>query len=345
MKTLVIILSETRAHELTFDNFKKNVLDELDADLCVCIGIKPEYDYENPFYKTAKYKFVYNEPDDYGDAYEEAYKELSPLNREENPLHWREFLKIKDQFLGGIKGENQHPGSAGILIFFRWFLLKKLMEKDLLRKYDRFIVTRSDYMYQLPHPPLEILDEKSIWVPDEEHYGGYTDRHAILTRDNITSYLNILNNFVLKSNDYYNKLKDHEWNLERIIKFNLEEEKQNVREFPYVMYAVRSKETGTRWSEGDYSKDLGYYIKYKTEFDASSKYKKEFEESGLSLSDFYKKSIAIEGFQVKSGSSSCHFSILLVLFITGIILINSYNLKEFMLPFVSFFVLILPFNI
>ena len=32
-KTLVIILSETRAHELTFDNFKKNVIDELNADL------------------------------------------------------------------------------------------------------------------------------------------------------------------------------------------------------------------------------------------------------------------------------------------------------------------------
>ena len=31
-KTLVIILSETRANELTFVNFKKNVIDELDAE-------------------------------------------------------------------------------------------------------------------------------------------------------------------------------------------------------------------------------------------------------------------------------------------------------------------------
>jgi hypothetical protein len=45
--TLVIILSETRASELTFDSFKKNVLDELNADLCVCIGVKPDYDYNN----------------------------------------------------------------------------------------------------------------------------------------------------------------------------------------------------------------------------------------------------------------------------------------------------------
>ena len=50
-RTLVIILSETRAHELTFDNFKQNVLDVLNADLCVCIGIKDNYDYENRYYK------------------------------------------------------------------------------------------------------------------------------------------------------------------------------------------------------------------------------------------------------------------------------------------------------
>jgi hypothetical protein len=63
-KTLVIILSETRAHELTFSNFKKNVIDELNADLCLCIGVKSDYDYENPFYKLAKYRFLYDEEND-----------------------------------------------------------------------------------------------------------------------------------------------------------------------------------------------------------------------------------------------------------------------------------------
>jgi hypothetical protein len=32
MKTLVVILSETRASELTFQNIKKNVIDELNAE-------------------------------------------------------------------------------------------------------------------------------------------------------------------------------------------------------------------------------------------------------------------------------------------------------------------------
>ena len=168
-KTLVIILSETRAHELTFNNFKKNVIDELRADLCLCIGIKADYDYNNPFYKLAKYKFTCPEPPDYGWAFDYAYNIISQdkpkyecvkdilnmraqqhsnknimnniingINKTNNnnlvsqkniityrkPLHWREFLKIKDQFLGGIKDNyNQHPGSAGILIFFRWFFI------------------------------------------------------------------------------------------------------------------------------------------------------------------------------------------------------------------------------
>ena len=375
-KTLVIILSETRAHELTFDNFKKNVIDELNADLCVCIGVKPDYDYNNPFYTSAKYKFLYNEPDDFSDAFDYAYnilikdspkyEKLENINalhgkiskseestdnityygkyndinnfddfnddeiivhannffndewknqvygikknnnndnyiNEKNiitykkPLYWREFLKIKDQFLGGIKdNENQHPGSAGILIFFRWFLLKNLIDNDLISKYDRFVITRSDFIYQLPHPKIEILDKKYIWIPDCEHYFGYTDRHVILSSTNIEQYLNILNNMVLKSNEYYMKMKNiGSWNLEQLIKFNIEQNNvlHLVKEFPYIMYSIRNINGTTRWRGGDYSDKLGYYIKYHTEYDKSNYYMNLFKSSNLTIDAFYRKYI------------------------------------------------------
>ena len=375
-KILVIILSETRASELTFDNFKKNVIDELDADLCVCIGIGNNYDYNNPFYKLAKYKFTYNEPDDFGDAFEYAYNILSlnkqkyeclknmngiygklnhPKQSNENityygniediinfnnfndeiivhtnnfsdilwknqvygiknttyknlvqqqdvntykkSLYWREFLKIKEQFLGGIKDiHNQHPGSAGILIFFRWFLLKKLIDNDLINKYDRFIITRSDFIYKIPHPKVELMNKNCIWIPDCEYYNGYTDRHAVLSKTNIVSYLNILNKFVLRSNEYFMKMNNkNNWNLEQLIKFHL---KQNnvlhlVKEFPYVMYSIRNKNGTTRWAQGHYSNELGYYIKYLSEYEKSSYYKKKFEISGLTIDEFYKQYLLI----------------------------------------------------
>jgi hypothetical protein len=376
-KTLVIILSETRASELTFDNFKTNVIDELNADLCLCIGVKPNYDYNNSFYTLAKYKFTYNEPDDYGEAFEYAYNILSSdkpkyeclkninalygklgkpkesteniryygtndynknidgfnddeiiihtddfpedlwknqvygikksygnnLVKQENvitykkPLHWRRFLEVKDQFLGGIKdNKEEHPGSAAILIFFRWFLLKNLIDNDLINKYDRFIITRSDFIYQLPHPKVEFMNENCIWIPDNEQYGGYTDRHAVLSKTNIEPYLNILNNFVIRSNEYFSKMIDKtDWNLEQLIKFHLEQNNvlHLVKEFPYVMYSVRNINGSTRWSQGIYSNELGYYIKYQSEYDKSSYYKNEFKTSGLVIDDFYKKRIHI----------------------------------------------------
>lgn len=370
-KTLVIILGETRAHELTFHNFKQNVIDILNADLCLCIGVKPDYNYNNPLYTFAKYRFLYTEPDDFGDAFEYAYTILSkdkpkyeklkdmnalygklknPTRSTENityhgynidfdqseddeiivhtdnfsdplwrnqiysikrsdhvlvyqenittykkPLHWREFLKIKNQFLGGIKDRyHEHPGSAGILIFFRWFLLKNLMENDLLEKYDRFIITRSDFIYQLPHPKIDFMDENYIWIPDGEHYGGYTDRHVILSRKNIILYLNIFNAMVLKSNEYFYKMKNYnQWNLEQFIKFHLRENNvlHLVKEFPYVMYTVRPENGSTRWMQGIYSYQLGYYIKYASEYDKSNEYKNEFQKSGLNIDEFYKYKI------------------------------------------------------
>ena len=375
-KTLVIILSETRANELTFDIFKKNVLDELNADLCLCIGVKPDYDYNNPFYKSAKYKFTYNEPEDFGDAFDYAYniiqnkpkyeylhninglygkirvpqstrnityygtideniKKINDFDFDDDeivihtkkfsddlwknsvygikssdsqnlisqknvitfkkPLYWREFLKIKDQFLGGIKDkDNQHPGSAGILIFFRWFLLKNMIDNNLINKYDRFIITRSDFIFTLPHPKVELMNENYIWIPNSEHYGGYTDRHVVLSKNNIESYLNIFNNMVIRSNEYYIKMRNYyNWNLEQLIKFHLEQNNvlHLVKEYPYIMYSVRNINGTTTWSVGNYSNELGYFIKYQSEYDKSIYYKSEFEYSGLSIDEFYKKYI------------------------------------------------------
>jgi len=373
-KTLVIILSETRAYELTYNSFKQNVIDVLNADLCLCIGIKPDYNYDNPFYNLAKYKFLYEEPDDYSVAFDEVYNHLSlnkpkyeylenvndtankieypkqstdnityygnvsninnidnsnddeiiiytkefsddllsdqvygiknsynsnlvyqeNVNTYKKPLYWREFLKIKDQFLGGIKDdEHQHPGSAGILVFFRWFLLKNLIENDLISKYDRFVITRSDFIYQLPHPEVEFMNENFIWIPDGEYYRGYTDRHVILSKNNIESYLNILNNMVNRSNEYFMKMKMkmiNDWNLEQLIKFHLEQNNvlKDVKEFPYIMYTVRNINGTTRWSAGNFNDELGYYIKYQNEYDKSSDYKNKFDKSGLTIREFYK---------------------------------------------------------
>ena len=58
------------------------------------------------------------------------------------------------------------------------------------------------------------------------------------------------------------------------------------------MYSIRAKNGPTSWARGDYSNELGYYIKYRGAYDKSSDYKNEFEKSGKSIDDFYTSKIS-----------------------------------------------------
>jgi hypothetical protein len=296
-KTLVIILGETRAHELTYENIKKNLIDELGVDLAVCIGVKEDYCWDNPFYKNAKYRFTYQEPADYGSLFDAAYEQIVKTRSSSSspPMHWREFLKIPDQFLGGIQdSQHQHPGSAGILVFCRWFLLTHLLEHNLLDRYDFFIITRSDYIYKLPHPKIHLFSPDKIYIPDGERYGGVTDRHVVLPKKWVISYLNILQQMVSEGESYYKELE--KWqpvNLEKLIQFHLTRQGAfpHVRFFPYVMYTIRPQGGSTRWAQGFYSEAHGYFIKYPGEYQSAEMHQKKFKKERCDIDTFYRKRI------------------------------------------------------
>jgi len=287
-KTLVIILSETRAAEHTYTNFEENVLTPLNADLCICIGMRSNYDYTNPFYQKAIHRFVYDEPDNYADAFDYASAEIQKEYPDTKLMDWHEYLKIPDQFMGGIKAPNQHPGSAGILLFYRCFLLQELVKNGLLDKYEKFVITRSDFIYTLPHVSMDLLDDTSVWIPFGEHYGGYTDRHVVLSQSNIQSYLTILQEMLLNRDHYYEKMKSNigsGWNLERLIAFHLQQQGCSVKQIPYIMYSIRGTNGTTTWSMGEYSAEHGYYIKYPLEYMRANYY---FAIAGPDVQSFYR---------------------------------------------------------
>jgi hypothetical protein len=368
-KTLVIILSELSDCKLAFDSFKKNVFDELNADLCLCSGVKTDEKYsDNPFYKLAKYKFLYEMPDDFRDAFEYAYNIISKDNPKyerfnsknalfgrinvnetssdnnnirfygtyqdinnfddfsddeiiihkssledsqwrskvygikksyntdlhhqinmvtyKKNIHWSEFLKIKGEFLGGIKNDqNQHLGNGSKYIFFQWFLLKNIIENNLTDKYDKFIITQCDFVYQLPYPNVSYMDENYIWFPNSEQYGGYTHKHVVLSKKYIKKFLTILNDFVTKSNNYFLQMKNSNfWNLQKLIRLSLEQNNliYIVKEFPFIMYSI---------SEAKDVPFINYKINSRSEYEKSNYYKEEFEKSGLTVHNFYKNHI------------------------------------------------------
>ena len=228
-------------------------------------------DETNPFYVNANYRWIYNDSSkDYGDAFDY----VSQL--EGGDSNWRQLLEIRDQWLGGVVDKNlQQLGSAGILIFYRWFLLKNIIDNNLLNKYDRFIITRSDYIYLSDHAPIYLLHPDFIWMPEGENYGGFSDRHIVVSPKKLINSLNLMDDIIhrpyeLKTNMSLIRKEVGSWNLEKAIYFHFMRNNliKDVRIFPRTMFAGKDVNTSTSWGKGIYKKELGYYIKYQGEYDS-----------------------------------------------------------------------------
>jgi hypothetical protein len=268
-RVLVVIIAETRAHEFTYQLFKKNVLDALQADLALCVAKNEWEDTNNPFYQQAKFVWTYDEPKDWGSALDAA-QIIDHCQGD-----WRRLLKLDGILMGGVHDEQgRTKGSGSILLFFRWLLKHQLMSSGVLDMYDRFIVTRSDYIYLTPHYPIHRMDPGMIWIPDGEDYDGedyrgYTDRHIVASRQDVLNVLSVADPILCSPEALYEEMhRKKQWNLERYIRFafNRLGLEHRVRRFPYTMYTVRSGDGRTSWSSGTFSKELGYHIKYRDEY-------------------------------------------------------------------------------
>ena len=56
--------------------------------------------------------------------------------------------------------------------------------------YDRIVSTRLDFVWHAPHPPLATLPSEFVWIPEgSDFYGGFNDRHAVLSRQAAEIYM------------------------------------------------------------------------------------------------------------------------------------------------------------
>ncbi len=93
---------------------KRNLLDSLGADLALCVAKNEWENTENPYYKAAKHVWTYDEPDDWGKAYDQAQQS------EGFSGDWRILLQLDGILMGGVHEENgSTKGSGAILLLFR----------------------------------------------------------------------------------------------------------------------------------------------------------------------------------------------------------------------------------
>jgi hypothetical protein len=268
-RVLVCVLAKTRGHDVTFPSLKRHVLDELQADLAVALTIDEKYDYANPMWQHAKYRWTSRDYQDYGEGFDFAQRTLCH-ERNLRIEDWRPLLRLGGVWSGRIHSEKPAGTASAILPFCRWLLLRGLQRDGVLDRYDRFVITRSDFVWLCPHPPLSILSRDNVWIPDGQHWGGLNDRHMVASRADIESCLNGLEDMVLESASLYEEMKHKdEWNDEQFLAHHFRRKKllDRIDVFPYVMYTARSRhDDSPTYSGGRFEPTVGHYIKYEAEF-------------------------------------------------------------------------------
>jgi hypothetical protein len=258
--TLTIILCQTRESNFTYDSLERNVLGPLKSDLAFC-GSSSES--ENSILKNAKYIWNFNEPTDWSKACDSISK---------NDSDWRVLVDFGELFLGG-SGYPNSKGSGLIIMYWRE-ILKLSIGKEITDKYEWFVITRSDFKWICPHPPVEMLDPSRVYVLDGEKYGGFSDRHIIFNRKFADQILSLASPIFGSTSNLKEFLEGHKitnLNPERYLHLMMQRNNllNQLTFLPYLGFTVRHEQTKTRWSSGVYNKSLGVYVKYPNEFKAS----------------------------------------------------------------------------
>jgi len=251
---------------VTAESLIANVIEPLGADLALCVG---DHEEPNPLHERARYVWRTEEPDDWAAEYD----------RKAGGSHWRVLLTPGAQLLGGIEDpEIEEFGSGAIVLYFRQVLAEAIERAGIADDYDWLIVTRSDLLWPVQHPPVDRLSTRHIHALDGEGYGGVEDRHLIVPRRFVRRFLEVPGPIFTDPARLRSQLDRaraaHDWhvlNPERFLAARLSALglSRHLRFLPYAPYLVRGEGDDSRWAQGTLAEDGGHYVKYPTELERS----------------------------------------------------------------------------
>ena len=270
-RTLTIILGLTREANFTYPSLLSNVLIPLDSDLAFCGSANS--DESNPILENSKFVWNQVDPTDWSAACDSISLDYGS---------WREFGKVPSNLLTG-SFPNQTAG-PGMIFAYRWEILRQHITEEILNSYEWFVITRSDFLWEIEHPNINLLQKDKIYQMDGYTNGGITDRHFIFHRENARKILAfaqpIFSENVAMKNEFVATLGKATWNNRPLDHLNFEQYLLFItREFglekkltliPYLGYLIRHDETSTNWSSGVFYPSRNYFIKYPNELAAVS---------------------------------------------------------------------------
>jgi len=229
--TLVVLLGNARGGERTWNSMYTHLLEPLGADLALLFGHTRQLD--SSLYQRAQYVWEVPEHLDWANYYMHKCR----------TNNWLRLAKkfSRDGIMGGV---GRLKGSGAIILALRDTLMQY---QDVLERYDRIILTRSDYYYIADHPDLP---NDAIWIVEGEDYGGITDRHHVFPSRMWLPMLDVIS--FLDSDIFWDKVNSlKHYNPEKFLAdmFNFYGIKSSVRRFRRVHFTVATKDDGTRWQK------------------------------------------------------------------------------------------------
>ncbi len=272
-KTLVIVIGQARGSEYAFKSLYWNVLRRYDADLATYFTPASP---QTVLQRIAQYNWELPEFPNWS-----TYFDVIASQCPNGPVVGWESICLtgsgERQFMGGVSNSNcSHPGSAGILLAFRWAVQQKLIELRLDRIYHSFVLTRADELHLCPHVAFSSFGNDSSWFPEGESYGGVSDRHYFAHRDVFMRSLNITQELICNYKHYQKPgVMPGDPNLERMIAMLFQETQIKISLFKRSFFTVKLPTDPTRWTKGtemSEGKPFGLLIKYPGELSGAKEY-------------------------------------------------------------------------
>ena len=248
MKTYAVVMwGELRAIPTIIENFKKNLLEELNADLYVVVqktGLPIDKNIQL-LRNTNKivYEHMYDKPQNFHSIY---------------------------PYLGSLGNQDNCINNGNLNICYNWFVIDSLIGDKLENEYEYVILTRSDYNHILPFPDIKKICNgvygNIVWSFEGCEFGGINMNIRAVPKNLIKKVLTQMNE-CLNSPENYN-IKDKNLNIEQLVAIVYQKYEFILGKMCNTAFITAdSKDERTTWADIQYSPTRNVFFKYVVNFE------------------------------------------------------------------------------
>ena len=252
---MVVVIGTIRGGEEAWRSLIRHVLDPLEADLAL-LAARTE---AGLLHEVARYDWCFEDPEDWGGELDRVCKESGC------GVDWLCSARVSayEGLWGGVKVDGCMQRGSGVITMI---LRDKLLAYyDVLRSYDKVIVTRSDHLYLCDHalPSAECKLE----IPMGEDWWGVTDRHHIVDKEVLEIYLCVARWWMQNHKWVNDEIKSHH-NPEQLLALYFREVGIVPKRVARCMVTVAREGDATRWKMAhvEIPGHEGLFLKYPHEY-------------------------------------------------------------------------------